>query len=497
MSQLSKETRVFSHCHDFIQVIDLTKIKNQTTQLLSELSPSHCNLSKIKQSLFYIQTKLENFENPKTRQKRGLINIVGSLHKYLFGTLDNDDLEIINSKFNTLLQNEHEIKTQLDLQSSILINLNKKLNDSFLRIDKNFNTLSHVIEKLKNDVECVRIQLNLQEIFTEVEDLLSNLETATNLAQHNIIHNFFLPLKNIKPILNQLYAIYDRKEIIELANLHSYYNLFLISVTILEYKIIVKLSVPLFFPEHYNTYHLLSIPINDRTIIPFQPYLHANLDTEQHLWTAQPCPYIEEYNLCKGTFELQHDQCFLSLIQNKPHQCPSTNVKLQATLLEQLKDNQILIIPHHEELVHEQCHVKQTYSINQPSVVTIDSCDVIIRDVRFSPRSDYVQQTQVHLPTINLEPSSDPTIHLHEMDLQDFQQLQRLTKSLKPVHLSDFENMKSRNVILYIFLFVIIVFCTLLLYYRCLHKKLHICHKKNPSAPSAAAGIPLREGIVV
>ena len=46
-----------------------------------------------------------------SRSRRGLIDAIGSISKSLFGTLDNDDLNLINANIDKLFERENELKT--------------------------------------------------------------------------------------------------------------------------------------------------------------------------------------------------------------------------------------------------------------------------------------------------------------------------------------------------------------------------------------------------
>ena len=48
--------------------------------------------------------------NTQLRTKRGLLNIVGSIAKSLFGTLDTDDLDLIITNIDKLFQDGNELK---------------------------------------------------------------------------------------------------------------------------------------------------------------------------------------------------------------------------------------------------------------------------------------------------------------------------------------------------------------------------------------------------
>ena len=54
------------------------------------------------------------------RSKRGLLNVIGSASKTLFGTLDEEDLELINKNIDTLFDSSNKIKMILSNQTALI-----------------------------------------------------------------------------------------------------------------------------------------------------------------------------------------------------------------------------------------------------------------------------------------------------------------------------------------------------------------------------------------
>lgn len=54
------------------------------------------------------------------RTKRGLLNFVGSISKTLFGTLDEDDLSLVNGNIDKLFSQQNQITHTLQNQTQII-----------------------------------------------------------------------------------------------------------------------------------------------------------------------------------------------------------------------------------------------------------------------------------------------------------------------------------------------------------------------------------------
>lgn len=72
------------------------------------------------------QQKLRNL-NPHFRNKRGLINIIGKVNKWLFGSLDSEDGDRYNKAIIQLENKQKSAINELNLQISLSKNIMKKL----------------------------------------------------------------------------------------------------------------------------------------------------------------------------------------------------------------------------------------------------------------------------------------------------------------------------------------------------------------------------------
>lgn len=97
----------------------LFNIKNILIQLDKDILNKKQNESfsiltfyKFNQTSEYLQTILRNTKifHKFNRQKRGLLNVVGKVDKWLFGTLDSDDETRYNNYFNTLTKKSRHFK---------------------------------------------------------------------------------------------------------------------------------------------------------------------------------------------------------------------------------------------------------------------------------------------------------------------------------------------------------------------------------------------------
>lgn len=68
------------------------------------------------------------------REKRGLFDGVGKIEKWLFGTLDSEDEEHINSYMQSLQTNQNKIAGSLEKQSTLLKTISKSYSNNFQKL---------------------------------------------------------------------------------------------------------------------------------------------------------------------------------------------------------------------------------------------------------------------------------------------------------------------------------------------------------------------------
>ena len=101
-----------------------------------------------------------------SRSKRGLIDAVGSISKSLFGTLDNNDLNLINANIDKLFEGENELKTIIGKQTALI---KKIINPDGLK----------QVENLANE-------LRTTEQITKREELMTSLIIKAESAIHDL-----------------------------------------------------------------------------------------------------------------------------------------------------------------------------------------------------------------------------------------------------------------------------------------------------------------------
>lgn len=104
-------------------------------KIVDQLEANALNLQFKTPKRITLEHEIRNIRNKiKTliphRHKRGLFNFVGTIHKWLYGTMDSEDREEIERHLSSIDINNHNIITNVNQQ----IKINKNFNESFIQL---------------------------------------------------------------------------------------------------------------------------------------------------------------------------------------------------------------------------------------------------------------------------------------------------------------------------------------------------------------------------
>lgn len=151
-------TRIISHYHSFLSYVNLDKIQFQVDSISSKLSEVRPKLNDKTSFLFephinYLATKLskiysqlETFQH--SRNKRGLIDGLGSIIKSISGNLDQTDAIKYNSAIQTLHENEQKLEVQIEQHVSLSKTWMLQNSELLTNITKNQEQIGNVLNSI-------------------------------------------------------------------------------------------------------------------------------------------------------------------------------------------------------------------------------------------------------------------------------------------------------------------------------------------------------------
>ncbi|XP_072397183.1 uncharacterized protein [Diabrotica undecimpunctata] len=481
------QTKVITTKHTFLFHVNLTYPENSLELIKNSLKTLNTVTDNSNNTLNYFSILLNNkINNAKhltentnkkinilfehTRIKRGLINGVGKIQKWLFGTLDSDDEEHINNYFNMIELNENNLNKDLKTQQSFLKQMTKTYTDSFEKLNKNQGILENQIHGLIKEIKEIS---NLEQAFSitntidnlimqlhSVDNIINNLETSLSFARLNILHSSIISPFQIKQMLNELERIYGIEQVPKLDKIINYYSLFSTQVIIQNKTIIFKIHTPI-VSSIYKYFQVYPVPLLNQTVLPENPYLLLN--TENYWTSAEKCPEVENWYFCLQSKLHKQQQCLANLIRTGKNQCPPTSIHFTETSAIQINSKDILVIPAAPFNIKSQCEKEGIKEIKIPSIVTLENCQISIGNKIFQIEQTSHEEFVLELPQIYLpqheENRPERTFHIKQIDEENIQRINSLATDLQVSQLHTVQSIShawTNTIIIIVSLMIII-----------------------------------------
>lgn len=179
-----------------------------------------------------LKTKIKAISSTH-RKKRGLLNIIGSAQKFLFGIMDDEDRNDILTHLNLVSENNHYAIENLNKQIIINDHFQKSINLLQSTIQSDRNTINTAFEDLKMKNNHIAVQVLYADITLKlnyIEDKVNQILNSIASAKNHILHPNILTSDEI-----MTYNI-------------DFYKLQLIKLDVMYYKddlLVIALKIPL------------------------------------------------------------------------------------------------------------------------------------------------------------------------------------------------------------------------------------------------------------
>lgn len=444
------------------------------------------------------------------RNKRGLIDGLGSIIKSITGNLDQSDAEKYEQAINTLSDNQRKLKTIVKDQITLLENSFNKFENITITLNKNQLVINDQIKELQRYVKeahnqitgtyhFVHFQTILSQItytFQIIYDTLEKIEIAITFSKLNIFHNSIINPNDL------LLEISDINKYLKKNNLPFKPTIenILIFEKLIEIKSYSKgnritfiLEIPIVESEKYNYFHLYSLPTpvktTYKTIIPQSKYLLLN--EQRYALTNKHCKEItqEEY-ICVDahTTKIEVDvPCEVQLLLYTPNitNCHQVITEISDLKIQKIEKNQYLVIAPNGIVAVQKCAGnKDNIPLNGTYLIELNNnCEIKIKDVllktyqSLQPHFKNIELPKVHF-NINTVPKTKlnfKTLQLENINANNglktiFNAIENQKEKLDnlsdtPVH---FQNISFYTIIIYLIMIFVAIYC---LYYVYSKKK--------------------------
>lgn len=451
------------------------------------------------------------------KQKRGLINGLGTIIKSITGNLDQSDAEKYDKAIKEISSNQFKIKDVMKEQLSILQTSIQKFNDNTKILSKNQFSLNSKIEQLEKYINSTYIKnveanncLFLQTIISQytsslqiIYDLLEKIEIAITFAKLNTLHNSILEPKDL---LTEI--IFINKHLNKngfpfeptLENIILFEKVIQIKSYTKGNQIVFLLEIPVVETESFHYYHLYSLPIRNQnsfqTIIPNSKFLIKN-EHSYALFDTTCKEIIPEEFICQDVHKSTMNEnapCEIQLLKyNSNPNCELVSTEVPDVKIQKIEENQWIVVAPNGVVAIQKC-TKNTDNIPLNGTYLIElnnDCEIKIKDTTIKTYQNYKPNFKnIELPKLSLPENGDKNnfMHFNPLKIENIN-LDEL-KNILPIinkqnqKLNEINNVNIptniniHNIVIYCCILLIIICCSL--YFMFLRKH---CQRKDVKGP--------------
>lgn len=439
------KTRVQQTYHTFIHNYPLEPIKRQLTQIEKyiklmenkleklKITSKHVDMEIIKRETYYLRGQIDLIHpdilnNKNNRTKRGIINALGSVFKFISGNLDASDGERYDKTIKELSDNQHNIISYFNKQLSMNRALIKSYQENMKNISHNFNQILSIVpqvqkEMLNEAIDMIRITI------IELRDVVNSIHTAVSFATLNKLHMSIITEMQINEMMRELKNHNDESTFYSSDNI-LFTKTIEVDFYITPEHIVFLLHVPLLDRRIFQLYHLYSVPTSQNTtIIAPTPYVAMTENAIYYL--KEKCGYLQQEYYCASKDlqkNFQQDSCIRNLLQvKKSPECKQVPISINDTLVETINDQKYLIILPSDTLVHTKCGNEEVHKLQGVYLLNLPfSCSFITKDFVYQNLQGEIKEDPVYLPPLPFDMLDIKPIHLNLKSI-NLDELSKLT----------------------------------------------------------------------
>lgn len=299
------QTGTFRLIH-VININEYQELTNNLHEILHQkVGSSHYIYPFLNHQLIELQEYLDRL---KPRSKRSL-NFLGSAWKWLAGSPDHDDFEILEKKTNNMLRNSNRQVVINRLSIEKIKEVTKVTNEILTTINK--NSENQVKEQA---ITSLKYRLDM------IKEEIINIQYAIHWAKIGIINSFILStteINIIKDIINKdLIPFINIEQALEFAEVKIASNndstIYIISIPMTNVNTCNKILIkPIKYKKYINKISYDKILVCDNVIFGIK----------------NECKCYNNITICNGRNldNLDQDTCLANLIKSKPANCSLTD----------------------------------------------------------------------------------------------------------------------------------------------------------------------------
>lgn len=383
------------------------------------------NLDRIKETLGKISSdSKDNIKN--YRNKRGLVNGLGTIVKFITGNLDDSDLQTITENIDNFRNIQHSQIEKINQLTSLANHITSRLDKQTQQINENLEITQNYIHKLQdNEKTRILIQDSIYQT-EEITHFLETLERTITLSLYELPNLEIITNTELLEMQNYLKKIYSPEQLFHFDQNHLFKLLESSKLTIVGTNNTINflLKIPILKTLKANYSLVYPIPNKDNLlIIPPRRYL-VTINKNQ-LWTDETCKTTDSLSIC-STNPIQ-DSCTINSIS----ECETLKASNNYLIVKALRNQQLLVVAKEKTKIVENCQEILTQYYIQGQNLLSTECKIIIQGNTYS---NTVPRFKIDLPNTTSIKLQD---HNAEIDfklkhLNSFEDLKKEASQIQP-----------------------------------------------------------------
>lgn len=384
--------------------------------------------------------KLESLQ--PHRPKRGLINALGTVVKYIAGNPDQEDLQIIQHSLGMLQAQENDLTKNQMKQIRINESFQNRINNITNTIRKISSQISLINNTLRQDVTLEQINL----IFSTdlLIHALEDIEEQVEFSKQNLLNKNILSLEDKNYIFQKLVHQDLKLKFVDEIFLYSS-----ASIAIGKGNVVILVKIPILDNNPYELLELQTISINQTKI---------KTDIQ---WVAKHqsriLPQHDKCKICDNTLPLE-DECIYKILTHQKPKCSIVKTE-QPTRIKEIMRGLILIDTKINLQIFSTCGDSRL--ISEPTVIETENCTINILNYTFHSEEQFKPTQEYLVPSYNKRPETinsiqDETEELKIDNLKFLEELQLTKRLYKRTALVGSTTIVSIIIICFLFLVIII-----------------------------------------
>ncbi len=320
----------------------------------------------------------------RNRNKRGLVNGLGKIIKFISGNLDQEDYDTLEAQITALQSDRDQEIRHVNKLVSFSNSITHKFVNEMNHINLNMGLIQQILSKQDFKVDLLEQYQYTTMCLRRFLKILRTLENTISLSFHDITNVQLFSNEDVTNVMNHLYAVYPVKSIVHSDPYHVFENLKFTKsqVVIIDQGLVVILSVPTTDGNNYHLYAITPVPtINNVVLIPSE---RNYLQGPTSKWSTEDCIKGTLTYVC-ANYNVRVTSCNLT----KTTGCDFAQVTNDVKLFQLLNKNDILFFSSLKEIVIQTCNNNQTSVELQGSYLIYSNvnCPISAMSTTLEPKS--------------------------------------------------------------------------------------------------------------